>query len=118
MIMNKPDPCYDKGMSGLKAEITTDRSDKAVSRQGTNTMTVSVENWKYGVAMTFTNESGFTIELTDKQTCQTFPVMKADGSMLDWIIHNLEPEESLEPYSFEDLFRDLFGDENDGKDYL
>ena len=58
-----------------------------------------------------------TIIITDKLTLQTFPVTKADGSMVDWIIHNLQPEEMLEPYSFEDIFKDIFGFDDDPDTY-
>ena len=105
---------YNDDMAGLKATIKTDRSDKTVSRQGTEEMEISIENWRYGVSLTFTNESGFQIILTDQLTHQSFPILKADGAMVDWIIHNLEPQDSLEPYTFGELFEDLFGDENDG----
>lgn len=104
-------------MAGLKAIIKTDRSDKEVSRTGTSNMEISVENWKYSVCLKFDNESGFEILITDKLTLQTFPVIKADGSMVDWIIHNLQPEEMLEPYSFEDIFKDIFGFDDDPDTY-
>jgi len=92
-------------MSGVRGELNSDRSKKSVTRTGTEKVSAFINNWKYGVEITFSSDSSFEIFVIDQITHERFTVIRADGSMMDWIMHNFEPDDSsmIEPYDFDEF---------------
>lgn len=95
---------YDEGMSGVRGELSGDRSKKRVTRTGTTRASAYLNNWKYGVELILCADSTFEIYLIDEITKERFTVIRADGKMIDWIMHNFLPEEDelISPFDFND----------------
>ena len=97
---------YTIPMSGLRGELSGDRSKKVVTRTGTDKVSAFLNNWKYGVEITLRADSTFEIFVIDQITHERFTVIRADGMMMDWIMHNFEPDDTslIEPYDFDGDF--------------
>ena len=91
-------------MAGVRVEATGDRSNKAVTRTGTERGSAYLNTWKYGLEIIMHSDNRFEILIKDEITNERFTMIRADGNMIDWIMHNFKPESEpvIEPYDFDD----------------
>ena len=90
-------------MAGVRVEATGDRSSKSVTRTGTERASAYLNNWKYGIEIIFKADSTFEIYIRDEITKERFTMIRADGAMIDWIMHNFKPESEdiIAPFEFD-----------------